>query len=149
MATKRKSDYFDFTPDETDEAIIRLEEEKMLGKKKAKREVKVELLLDQDHMTARGGIVNSHLLCVPKGQEVHEMVKRVFCDHPFKPDLTRDAWNPISDKSLARQMPNHDIYWLCRSTMYPAEWVAGMIAAIYKLEKQDERKITNRVVVEF
>ncbi len=150
----RRGSYFDFTPEECDARVLRdikdkRDEVKAKAKSAKPKKVGVELLLDQPHTSHDGKKLVSHLICVPKGQQVHWALKRMFVDNPRSGKEDRANWNPSSDAGLRRKMDGYDIYWLCPAHMYDADWVTGIVKAIYQGYKNEDVEITNRVAVEF
>lgn len=145
--------WYDMVPvHESDEAVLRdtvrtKAKAARVAKAKPRKNVGVELLLDQEHLTHDGNLVTSHLIAVPKGDEVHWAIKSVFNRHPFRPSLTRTGWHVISDADLAYALPDHDIYWLCKDIWHSASWVQAVVAAIYSEPPAPKREIKNKIPI--
>jgi hypothetical protein len=58
----------------------------------------VDVIYDQEHTTSDGKEVVSHLICVPKGMPVPDMVRAVFSLDIAGRQVARGPWRPISDR---------------------------------------------------
>lgn len=130
-------------------------EPKSRGRQLPKAQVKPRLMLSQEHMNKRGGLIYSHLLAMPKGEVPSDNLdlRHVFNQHPFDDEVVREGWNIIHDRSLNAQYPDHDIYWLCTADWLSERVVKAVVEAAFEVEKAAPiattpvRRVTNEVVL--
>jgi hypothetical protein len=109
----------------------------------------VDVIYDQEHTTSDGKEVVSHLICVPKGMPVPDMVRAVFSLDIAGRQVARGPWRPISDRGITSQYPQHNVYWLCRARDHSAAWVRGVVEALLAPDEAAPkvREIKNRTSI--
>lgn len=130
---------------ESDEVVF----EAMRREARKQAAATIEIVYDQEHTTSGGKEVVSHLICIPKGMPVPDLVRAVFSLDIAGRPVNRGPWRPISDKGITLQYPLHNVYWLCRARDHSAEWTRGVIEALLAPDAAapKTREIRNRSVI--